>query len=658
MAKRSANEIILELKAENKILQAKLKESEKRIDGLEDKVKDSGNAISGIFKKIAMTAVAFIGVETVLQFIKLTGEIESVESSFHGLANTAESSADSLLSAMKTASKGTVSTMDIMKSSNLAFQLMGEDVAQHLPKMMEIAMASARTQGKRTADMFNDIVVASGRRSIQILDNLGISSATAAKYQDEFASQLGKTRNQLNETEKSQAFFYATMKAGGELLEKVGTDTLTFGEKLQVAEARMEDMGYTAGKILTPALDNLLGIWLEWTDSSTKGVNDFSLWESLMKGVGYAINRFSQSLEIAKLMIGSFVQRIQDVIEAFKYLKKSGDFSGFRKKITEDYAKLNQDLEKETLRIQAKYKALDEEIEKGGREYKREPMVRGLKTEAQNVEELKKAYEQEMQNRIAYYEYVNQFEEANLLREQLQYDKMKEMNISIYKNKEALMKAYEQKRVMAAQDADNKIARSNIAKSRAKLKLDTVEMQSTKEVFGQASVLMQSKNKILFGLGKAMAYANAVMNAAESITKIWAVFGWNPAIATAFTGISAAATGVQIAKIKATKIPSYQKGRTPEYSSNTGFTPSDHFPALIGSKEAVVNERSTMANLDLLKSMNANPGEKVQTEPPVIVNQTISGNILSKDFVLSSVLPELENQARYAGKEVFAQRKR
>jgi hypothetical protein len=658
MAKKSANEILLELKAENKELKAKLKDSEKIIGKLEKKVKSSGGSMNNVFKKVKQYALAYLGVEAVTQLVNLAGEIESVEGSFHNLANTAEMSSDGLLEAMKTASKGTVSNMDIMRSSNLAFQLMGEEVAGHLPKMMEIAMASARSQGKRTADMFNDIVVASGRRSIQILDNLGISSATAAKYQEEFATQLGKTRNQLNESEKSQAFFYATMKAGGELVNKIGNETLTLGEKLQVAKARMDDMAYTAGKILTPAIDNLVNIFLEWTDTSKEGREEFSLWETVIKGVGYVLNHLAAGIEGAKLIIESLIQRVKDIVDAFKLLQDTGDFTLFRKKLMDDYTRSLKQNEEASWALYKKYLALDKEIESGGRESKRSNIIRGLKSEEDKVEDLRKAYEQEMNNRITYYEYINKFHEASLIREQLQYEKINALNTSLYKDKTELMQAYEDKKILAAQESDNKIMQSNIAVSRARLKLDSVQIQSTKEVFGQASTLMQSRNKLLFSLGKALAYANAIMNAAESITKIWAVYGWNPVLAGVFTGISAAATGVQIAKIQQTKLPSYQKGRTPEYTSMTGFTPSDHFPALVGSKEAVINERSTLANLDLIKSMNDNPGEKVTPQQPVIVNQNITGNVLSKDFVLSSVLPELKIQARYAGKNLFSQKER
>ena len=104
--------------------------------------------------------------------------------------------------------------------------------------MAEIATAAARLQGKKVSQMLQDIVVASGRQSVLILDNLGISSSIAGEKQREFAASLGKTRAQLTEMEKSQAFFFAVMEAGGEIMKQVNMETLTLGEKLQILEAR------------------------------------------------------------------------------------------------------------------------------------------------------------------------------------------------------------------------------------------------------------------------------------------------------------------------------------------------------------------------------------------------------------------------------------
>ncbi len=59
-------------------------------------------------------------------------------------------------------------------------------------------------------------------------------------------------------------------------------------------------------------------------------------------------------------------------------------------------------------------------------------------------------------------------------------------------------------------------------------------------------------------------------------------------------------------------IPSYANGRIPVLAN--GMMPADHFPAYIGTREAVINARSTAANAGLLKWINDNPGQQAQAQ--------------------------------------------
>ena len=108
-------------------------------------------------------------------------------------------------------------------------------------------------------------------------------------------------------------------------------------------------------------------------------------------------------------------------------------------------------------------------------------------------------------------------------------------------------------------------------------------------------------------MGKALAIGQAIMNAAQAVTKVWAQWGWP--LGAIFAALTSVATGIEIDKIRSQMIPSYEKGRIPVY--NDGHIPKDHFLAYIGSKEAVINAESTRNNLDLLKFINSHPGEKV-----------------------------------------------
>ena len=145
-----ANEILLKLTAENDQLKAKLNETEKNINNFANKITTSLGKLQSIATKVG----AAIGVTFAVKVTKAMidsgkamidsgKEISNISNGFKNLAQNAEGGADGLLKAMKKASKGTIAEMDIMKSANLALQLMGEDVAANLPKMTEIAAGIA-----------------------------------------------------------------------------------------------------------------------------------------------------------------------------------------------------------------------------------------------------------------------------------------------------------------------------------------------------------------------------------------------------------------------------------------------------------------------------------------------------------------------------------
>lgn len=257
------------------------------------------SGMGGAFKAVLGALAAYEVGGFIKDMIKLSGQMDSVGTAFRNLAQNAKGGSDGLLAAVTAATQGTVSQLDIMRTSNLAMQLMGEQVIQYLPRMAEIASAAARASGQDVQKLFSDIVTASGRQSVLILDNLGISSATARNEMDKYAASLGKTREQLTASEKSQAFFNAVMVAGGELVNKVGSRTLTLGENLQRLQATSATLGQKFAANLAPALNDLLNAVL---DSSTGS----SILEDALGGVGKmateVINTITMLTQSFKLM--------------------------------------------------------------------------------------------------------------------------------------------------------------------------------------------------------------------------------------------------------------------------------------------------------------------------------------------------------------------
>jgi hypothetical protein len=172
-----ANEIILELKAENKLLAAKIEDSENRLHKFEKSAKDSGMNIKEFFKNAAEVIGVYMGVEAVKHLIELAAEIDSVETSFNDLAGAASGGAEGLLEAMKKASQGTVDDLDMMKAANSALLTLGDQVADKLPKLMEIAVASSKATGQSTEESFNKMVMAVQSGSARMLRQVGLSAA-------------------------------------------------------------------------------------------------------------------------------------------------------------------------------------------------------------------------------------------------------------------------------------------------------------------------------------------------------------------------------------------------------------------------------------------------------------------------------------------------
>jgi len=293
-------EVVLELK--NGQYVSSIKQSSDSTEKFKKKVDDSAKGLAGGFQKIYTAAKAYIGYQLAKFFIDLAGRFDDVSTSFNKLTAGVEGGSQGLLKSIQTAAKGTVSQLDIMKSSNLAITLMGEEVAEYLPRMMEIARSTAATQGVEVSQMYNDIIVASGRQSVMILDNLGISSVTAGKFMEEYAKKLGKTRMTLDDTQKRAAFFYAVMKAGGEIVDKTGADTLTFGQRIQAIKASAEDAATTLVKKMLPGMEALA---LVFTETNAEGESFIGM---IGKWLSNLLVMFASTLQQAKNLPAAFEQ--------------------------------------------------------------------------------------------------------------------------------------------------------------------------------------------------------------------------------------------------------------------------------------------------------------------------------------------------------------
>lgn len=176
------------------------------------------SGISGIAGvALALPAVAAGAIE----LAKTGASAQLLEQRFQGLAAAAGESGDAILAALRKASGGEISDLNLQLAANKANLLGVATSADDLGTLMAIATDRAQQLGTTSTQAFNDLVTGLGRGSALILDNLGII-VDAATANQTYADSVGKTVAQLSEQEKKQALINAVVAQGNATLAATG----------------------------------------------------------------------------------------------------------------------------------------------------------------------------------------------------------------------------------------------------------------------------------------------------------------------------------------------------------------------------------------------------------------------------------------------------
>ncbi len=178
-------------------------------------------------------------------------ELEPVKGSFENLAKVSKQSSENILQALKKASAGTVSENELMLSANRAMALGVAKNTETFSSLMEIARDRARAMGLTTTQAFDNIVTGIGRGSPLLLDNLGLMiSATEAN--EKYAKEIGKTAEELTESERQQAMLNEVIRQGQASMDKNSQSTLTASETMQALKASISNTAAALGQAFLP----------------------------------------------------------------------------------------------------------------------------------------------------------------------------------------------------------------------------------------------------------------------------------------------------------------------------------------------------------------------------------------------------------------------
>lgn len=218
------------------------------------------SSLMGVVGPAAAAATAIAAIGKGVELAQLGAQADLVEQRFMGVAAAAGQSGVAIMAMLRSASGGEISDMSLQLAANKASMLGVAQTAEQLGVLMEIARDRAQTMGISTEFAFDSIVTGLGRGSALILDNIGIT-VEAAEVNEAYAASLGKTADQLTETEKKQALINAVVAQGRATLDATGgavdSNAAAFARLGAAAENAKSQIGSFLAEGAAPTADSL-----------------------------------------------------------------------------------------------------------------------------------------------------------------------------------------------------------------------------------------------------------------------------------------------------------------------------------------------------------------------------------------------------------------
>lgn len=234
-----ADDILIKFRTDLNEFRKELDDVKKKVGDVGDNAVDVGGKINTAFTKIGAAVAGVFAVSQITAFtkeaIELAKQADGIGRAFSRLNRVG------LLDELRTATKGAVSDMRLMQAAVKAdnFKLPLDQLA----KLFKFAAQRAKDTGESVDYLVESIVLGISRKSIPILDNLGLS---AAEIQTEFA----KTGDMAT--------------AVGNIIDQSFRDNIqtveTFSEKVDRMNASMENAKTEFGRFAASVTDALFDI--------------------------------------------------------------------------------------------------------------------------------------------------------------------------------------------------------------------------------------------------------------------------------------------------------------------------------------------------------------------------------------------------------------
>lgn len=232
---------------------------------LEAGIKTAVNVLETGLKGAMLAGAAILG-----NSVRLAVKQEPIQQSFGAIAGAKGLDQADTLERLRSATKGTVSDLELMKTANYAMQLGAARSTEELEKMANAAFVLAKAVGRDTTDAFNDMALGVGRQSRLILDNLGLIVDEEAAYKD-YAKSVNSSVEALTEQEKKLVFNTKAMEAADAAVANLGKSQATAGDSLGRFGASFTNLSAALGKTFLPVLSKAADNWSKFIDGMQPG---------------------------------------------------------------------------------------------------------------------------------------------------------------------------------------------------------------------------------------------------------------------------------------------------------------------------------------------------------------------------------------------------
>lgn len=467
-------------------------------------VKKNSKDLSNNFSKSAteinqsleLMKKGLFAVQKAFEFVERGAKFDQQRESFKNIAKQAGVSSDEVIKSMREMAGETVSASDAMAGATRAMVL--GLAPEKLPKLMEIARASARAFGTDTKFMFDSLSLGIGRQSRMLLDNLGIIVDAESAYKT-YADSLGITADKLTDAQKKEAFLNAALEAGQKQIDAMDLSTRTNAE----------------------SIEKLKGLWKDFVDGLASAVSN-------LVAVKFAIEQVTSALEF----YSDALKGIDKVDEAMNKTFKSSlpALTNVQKelvKVQEERDKLQQRVDSGGLGGEVVFQRIKDLTIQEERLMQTIVRLRGQAAEIE-INKQKEAPKEKTAEDV----FKATLDERTSALEEFQ-QKLNEMNdeqiaaeVTKLENEELLTKTLEENKTDIIQKEVDK--RKNFAKKEAEYK----QLMHKRVLDTAISVLtlLGEKNKGFAIAAKALSFTKAVISAHEGAAKALALTA-NPVLA-------------------------------------------------------------------------------------------------------------------------------